>query len=126
VLAAHRGLSLVLAQPKTGRTHQLRVHFAHMGYPILGDEIYGTPSAIIARHGLHALSLSLPLPFAVCRSPVSHEASANGLNTTDREGYLHTWAPLPEDMKIITDEYFPSLIPDAPNYDTLRLLGFET
>lgn len=34
--------SLVRAEPKTGRTHQLRVHFAHLGHEIIGDEVYGT------------------------------------------------------------------------------------
>jgi 23S rRNA pseudouridine955/2504/2580 synthase len=37
-----RDLTLCAAQPITGRTHQLRVHCAHMGYPILGDPQYGS------------------------------------------------------------------------------------
>lgn len=62
ILGRKNGLTLVEAHPKTGRTHQLRVHFAHLGCPILGDDIYGSPSDLINRHALHALSLSLSLP----------------------------------------------------------------
>lgn len=57
--------SLVCAEPRTGRTHQLRLHFAHVGAPIAGDTMYGrsfdgvpTP----ARQALHAYSLTFPHP----------------------------------------------------------------
>lgn len=56
-------ISLVEAIPETGRTHQLRVHFSHLGHPILGDDIYGTESDIISRHALHAYCLSIPMPY---------------------------------------------------------------
>lgn len=60
VLAAGDGCSLVECRPRTGRTHQLRVHLAHLGHPIRGDAVYGRP-----RPGehllLHAKSLHLPL-----------------------------------------------------------------
>ncbi len=46
-------LSLVAAKPVTGRTHQLRVHFAHMGCPLEGDELYGGKRDKIHRHALH-------------------------------------------------------------------------
>lgn len=49
--------SLIAAQPKTGRTHQVRVHCAHMGHPLLGDTLYGTRSKSIKRHALHAYRL---------------------------------------------------------------------
>ena len=62
VLARKNGYSLVLASPITGRTHQLRVHFAHIGAPILGDDMYGEASPLIDRHALHALSLTFPHP----------------------------------------------------------------
>ncbi len=57
-------VSVVEAFPKTGRTHQLRVHFAHIGHPILGDDIYGCPSDYIDRHALHAETMWLPLPYS--------------------------------------------------------------
>ena len=56
-------VSLVEAIPQTGRTHQLRVHFAHLGHPMIGDDIYGQESELIPRHALHAYCLSLPLPY---------------------------------------------------------------
>lgn len=52
--------SLVAASPITGRTHQLRVHFAGMGAPILGDDMYGESSSLIDRHALHSMLLSFP------------------------------------------------------------------
>lgn len=51
--------SLVELYPKTGRTHQLRVHMAHLGCPIVGDELYGQKAI---RLYLHAHSLTLTLP----------------------------------------------------------------
>lgn len=62
VLAVCNGSSLVEASPVTGRTHQLRVHFAGIGCPIAGDDLYGKPSPDIARHALHAASLTFPRP----------------------------------------------------------------
>ncbi|MBQ9781304.1 MAG: RluA family pseudouridine synthase [Clostridia bacterium] len=123
VLSAANGHTLVLAQPKTGRTHQLRVHFAHLGHPILGDEIYGEVSSLIDRHALHALSLSLPLPFAAARC---HEfTAASTLNAPDTEGCLHTWAPLPLDMQNLIDKFFPATVPPVPTLDFLATLGFS-
>jgi len=62
VLSVKDEYSLVLAYPITGRTHQLRVHFSHLGAPILGDDMYGKESNLIARHALHALSLEFIHP----------------------------------------------------------------
>lgn len=53
-------LSLIMLYPKTGRTHQLRVHMVALGHPIFGDSLYGnTPSD---RMYLHAAELELTLP----------------------------------------------------------------
>lgn len=54
--------TLVLARPITGRTHQLRVQFSHMGFPISGDDLYGKEADGIARQALHALRLCFPHP----------------------------------------------------------------
>ena len=64
--------SLVELQPVTGRTHQLRVHLAAVGHPILGDDLYGEPSPLIARQALHAYRLDLVHP--VTRRPLTIEA----------------------------------------------------
>ncbi|MBR4295886.1 MAG: RluA family pseudouridine synthase [Clostridia bacterium] len=72
-------ISVVCAEPVTGRTHQLRVHFAHMGASIIGDELYGKPSKDIGRHALHAYSLSFSHP-----------------KTKEQ---IELKAPLPEDIK---------------------------
>lgn len=60
VIAAANGLSLVELKPTTGRTHQLRVHMAKLGHPIIGDKLYGGRPA--DRLLLHAQALELTLP----------------------------------------------------------------
>jgi 23S rRNA pseudouridine1911/1915/1917 synthase len=54
--------TLVECRLETGRTHQIRVHLAHAGHPILGDPVYGVPAAGIARQALHAWRLALTHP----------------------------------------------------------------
>lgn len=117
VLGAQDGYSLVLCQPVTGRTHQLRVHFSHIGHPILGDDLYGVSSPLISRHALHALSLSVPMPFARMRADVVEGAEplvgidpTCPLNRPTPDGYLHTWAPLPVDMAGLLGKFFPASI----------------
>lgn len=61
-ICTKNGYTLVHLFPQTGRTHQLRVHLASIGTPIVGDELYGTPSTLIARQALHAAELSFPSP----------------------------------------------------------------
>ena len=70
--------SLLLLRPKTGRTHQLRVHLAYLGVPILGDPVYGKETA--DRMYLHAESLEVTLPGGERRTftsdvPASFEAA---------------------------------------------------
>ena len=90
VLAAANGHTLVEAHPITGRTHQLRVHFASIGHPITGDDLYGTPSDVINRHALHARTLSFP-----------HPKMRQSMTLT---------APLPADMRHLIEICFPNLI----------------
>jgi 23S rRNA pseudouridine1911/1915/1917 synthase len=64
--------SLVRCELVTGRTHQIRVHLASCGWPILGDALYGVTSATIARQALHAWRVRLPHP--ATRQPIELEA----------------------------------------------------
>jgi 23S rRNA pseudouridine1911/1915/1917 synthase len=88
--------ALVRAVPRTGRTHQIRVHLAHIGHPVAGDKIYGPDEAFflqwyegrsseamwkrlgLRRQALHAERLDLPHPW--------------------RSGRLQVEAPLPRDI----------------------------
>jgi len=66
VLSRHSGYTVVAAHPITGRTHQIRSHFAFIGHPVLGDETYGGPLKIgeksFERQFLHAHKLSFTHP----------------------------------------------------------------
>lgn len=61
-LAASDEFSLVRLLPETGRTHQLRVHLASVGHPMLGDDLYGVADAVMKRHALHAATLTFFIP----------------------------------------------------------------
>lgn len=61
VLAAREGKALVQCQPKTGRTHQIRVHLKHLGHPVAGDPAYGRRGNF-GRHMLHAWKLEFTHP----------------------------------------------------------------
>lgn len=63
VLKREQVRALVEARPWTGRTHQIRAHLTALGYPLLGDVLYGaSETGLIARPALHALSLSFSHP----------------------------------------------------------------
>ena len=55
-------LSLVKCHLLTGRTHQIRVHMAYIGHPLLGDTMYGKPSELIDRQALHSSKISFIHP----------------------------------------------------------------
>jgi len=81
VLDSNEKYSIVKLQPKTGRTHQLRVHMGYINTPILGDKVYGKPDK---RLYLHAVSLEITIP------------------SSNRQTFV---APLPEEFK----EFFPDI-----------------
>jgi 23S rRNA pseudouridine1911/1915/1917 synthase len=54
--------TLLEIRPKTGRTHQIRVHLAAIGYPVVGDSTYGGRSDLLDRQFLHAYKLGFRLP----------------------------------------------------------------
>lgn len=60
VLFEKNGCSYLELKPHTGRTHQLRVHCQALGYPIIGDKIYGEGDSITPLH-LHAHAITIPL-----------------------------------------------------------------
>jgi 23S rRNA pseudouridine1911/1915/1917 synthase len=71
VIGRFPGLTLIEAHPKTGRTHQIRVHFASIGHPVVGDTTYGAPAklriggrelATLSRTFLHACRLEFQHP----------------------------------------------------------------
>ncbi len=79
------GAALVEARPETGRTHQIRVHLAHVGAPLLGDPRYGGPRRCgdvdVPRVMLHAASLEISHPVGGAR--------------------LRFEAPLPDDFQAV-------------------------
>jgi 23S rRNA pseudouridine1911/1915/1917 synthase len=82
VIASAGGRSVVRCELVTGRTHQIRVHLAARGCPILGDAVYGVPHEGLTRQALHAWRVSLVHP--VSRARVGIEA------------------PLPDDLQNFT------------------------
>lgn len=62
-LKTYPDYSLVELNLATGRTHQIRVHMAHLGHPLLGDDLYGGRRDLITRHALHAYRLQFTHPF---------------------------------------------------------------
>ncbi len=85
VIQRFRAHTYLEIRPETGRTHQIRVHLAYIGHPIVSDETYGKKkkSGLIARQALHAAEISL-------RHPGTHEI-------------MHFKSPLPSDMKRLID-----------------------
>ena len=62
VIKSYNNYSVVKCILQTGRTHQIRVHMAHIGHPLLGDTLYGLPSPLINRQALHAYKITFIHP----------------------------------------------------------------
>ena len=78
-MPAFSAASAIGSAPRTGRTHQIRVHFAALGHPLLGDALYGGDASLLARPALHSAAADLTQP--VTGQP------------------LHITAPVPEDLR---------------------------
>jgi 23S rRNA pseudouridine1911/1915/1917 synthase len=94
--------ALIEAEPKTGRTHQIRVHIAHAGHPIVGDKLYGpdencylefietdwTPSLearlLLPRHALHSSGLSFEYEGTAFRFEAPLPADMREFLSTDK------------------------------------------
>lgn len=76
--------SVVNVNLKTGRTHQIRVHFSHIGYPLIGDTLYGNTSHLINRQALHCNKIEFI-------HPITHK-------------YISINCKLPDDMKIFLNK----------------------
>lgn len=83
--------SVVDCYPKTGRTHQIRVHMKYIGHPLLGDYLYAgrktsrSDRAWVGRVMLHAREITIPA----------------GIGAESAQGPIHIEAPLPDDMQMV-------------------------
>ncbi len=81
VLEERNGHSLVKLQLETGRTHQIRVHMKHLGYPLIGDYLYHPDTEFISRQALHSHHLEFTHPIT--------------------SAFMEFTVPLPEDMQTV-------------------------
>jgi len=88
-------LALIRCVPETGRMHQIRVHLAHLGHPILGDKIYGPSENCYLEYIQHGWSLELEEQLILPR----HALHACRLEFPFDEKNFTAEAPLPEDMR---------------------------
>lgn len=91
----HGPLALIRCKPRTGRTHQIRVHLAYSGYPVVGDKIYGPSEEcyleFIETGWTQSLEARLWLP---------HHALHSSFLSVTLHGERHTWeSPLPPDLR---------------------------
>ncbi|MBF0107538.1 MAG: RluA family pseudouridine synthase [Deltaproteobacteria bacterium] len=86
VVERYRSATLLKIEIKTGRTHQIRVHLSDMGFPVVGDKLYGLQGGIpFRRHALHAERIDF-----------KHPVTSKPMRVT---------APVPPDMQRLIDEF---------------------
>ena len=88
----YKGYTLLEIFPQTGRTHQIRVHLASIGFPVVGDKVYGKSEKLnelnLSRHFLHAQTISFVLPYGKL---------------------VKTEAPLPEELEKALEQLKPKI-----------------
>ncbi len=97
VLKKFRAHTLVQVMLETGRTHQIRVHMAYLGHPVVGDPVYGHRSRVTSGGGAELRSLLGSFPrqaLHACAITLNHPLSGKALCVT---------SPLPEDMQSLID-----------------------
>jgi 23S rRNA pseudouridine1911/1915/1917 synthase len=98
VMERYGGFSLVEITPKTGRTHQIRVHLAHIGYPVVGDPTYGGRNRALKS----AVSQTVRAALQKLSRQALH-AQLLGLIHPGTAKYMEFSAPIPEDMQNVID-----------------------
>ena len=86
VVARYPGVTHLRCRLETGRTHQIRVHMAYIGHPLLGDARYGGDASLLARPALHSAAADLT-------QPVTGQL-------------LHITAPVPDDLRVFGFERY--------------------
>ena len=98
ILKAENGLSLAACVPVTGRTHQIRVHFASIGHPLAGDDLYGGSRERIGRQALHCARQTFRVPeYTDVPGGVRIRVPVNAADTRS----MTVESPLPEDMTVL-------------------------
>lgn len=83
VISQSNGHSLIALKLETGRTHQIRIHMKHLGYPLIGDYLYNPDMEWMGRQALHSYKMAF-------RHPITGE-------------HMEFTAPLPKDMQNVLD-----------------------
>ena len=116
VLERFESYTYVRLEPKTGRTHQLRVHMQHLGHPILCDDLYGRESALgvggrvlLDRQALHSCMLRFPHP--VTEQDMNVECDPPGDMTTVLDALRKGHDPV--SIQSVSIEREPNALPHA-------------
>lgn len=102
-LKVSNGLTLVEITLLTGRTHQIRVHTSHLGYPVLGDPLYGNPEKEM--EWLSSLNHERIIDYHLPKRQLLH-AACFGFTHPVTGKRIMVKAPLPEDMEALIESHF--------------------